>query len=94
MIDRQRHGFMHGFVVRDDFELGVIGIIIRRHDRHRVGFVRRGMLRQLHRAAGVRRADVNDHRHARLRLIERDRRRLLALFDGHRRPLAGGAENE
>ena len=94
MIDRQRHRFMYGFVVRDDLEFGVIGIVIRRHDRHRVGFVRRGMLRQLHRAAGVGGADVNDHRHARLRLIERDRGRLLALFDGHGRPLAGGAEHE
>ena len=72
----------------------VIRIIVRRHDRHRVGFVRRCMLRQFHRAARVRSADVDDHGHARLGLIERDRRRLLALFDGHRRPLPGGAEHE
>ena len=80
---------MHGFIVRDDFVLAVIRIIVGRHDRHRVGFVRRCMLRQLHRAARVRRADVDDHGYARLGLIERDRRRLLALVDGHRRPLSG-----
>ena len=37
---------------------------------------------------------MDDHGHARLGLIERDRRRLLALVDGHRRPLSGGAEHE
>ena len=93
-IDRQRHRLMHRFVMRHDFEFGMVGIIIRRHDRHRIRPMLGGMHGQLHRAAGIGRADVNHHRHAFFRLIQRHRGGQLALLRGHRRPLAGGTEDE
>jgi hypothetical protein len=72
----------------------MIRIIIRRNDGHGIGLVRCRMLRQLDGTSGIGRADMDNDRHSRFCLVEGDSSSLLAFFNRHRRPLAGGAENE
>src|SRR5262245_62357056 len=72
----------------------MIRVIIRRDDADGIGLVRRRMLRQLHCASSIRRADMDNHGHTRSGLVKSDRSGLLAFFYRHRRPLAGGAEDE
>src|SRR5690349_4417631 len=78
----------------DDLEFGVIGVIVRRHNRHGVGFMRRSVLGQFHSALRIGGADVDHHGNPRLGLIERNHRRLFTLFDRHRRPLPRGSQHK
>ena len=72
----------------------MIRVIVRRNDRHGVGFMRRRMLRQFHCALGIGRADVNNHGHAGSGLIKSNGGGFLPFLHGHRRPLAGRAEDK
>src|SRR5262249_48416203 len=72
----------------------MIRVIIGRDDADSIGLVRRRMFRQLYRASGIRRADMDNHGDTRFGLVESDRSGLLAFFCRHRRPLTGGAEDE